>query len=295
MFLFIGEKEVVDNFLYFYIITTSTVGYGDYSPSSDIGKMVTMLWLVPGGILIFTAILGRIVETIQKGFYIMKNGMHFFDTVQGHIVIVGYQPSTLKQLMKQTDEIFASKEKVVVTTSPKCEHTTWVKADSYSDVDAYERANVEEADRIVIMLDEDSEAISAMMTIRAMLPDKQTPKIIAYIHEPDNARIIRANFPDVNVVVSNKVNYISRSMVDPGISELFETLTSSVDGHTLYKCVVGKNMVGKCSLELENEYNISVIAYIPHGETNFKFTNSSESDKFIEDDVIYYIGEKRIG
>lgn len=295
MFLFIGEKEVVDNFLYFYIITTSTVGYGDYSPSSDIGKMVTMLWLVPGGILIFTAILGRIVETIQKGFYIMKNGMHFFDNVQGHIVIVGYKPSTFKQLLKQTNETFSSKEKVVVTTRPNCEHTTWVKADSYSDTDAYDRANVEEADRIVIMLDEDSEAISAIMTIRSIIGHEHKSNVVVYIHEPDNARIIRANFPDVNVVVSNKVNYISRSMVDPGISELFEALTSSVDGHTLYKCVVDENMVGKCPVELEKEYDISVIAYIPNGKTNFKFTNSSESDKFVEDDVIYYIGEKRIG
>ncbi len=58
LFLIGGENiSSGDIFWYFYLISATTVGYGDYSPATEAGRMVTVLWVIPGGIALFTTII----------------------------------------------------------------------------------------------------------------------------------------------------------------------------------------------------------------------------------------------
>lgn len=40
------------NSLYFSVITLTTIGYGDFSPQTDLGKMFTLVYIVIGVALI---------------------------------------------------------------------------------------------------------------------------------------------------------------------------------------------------------------------------------------------------
>ncbi|MCV5755639.1 potassium channel family protein, partial [Escherichia coli] len=58
-----GETALTDsfaNFIYYLMVTASTVGYGDHSPVTDMGKWVVVLFVIPGGLSLFAALLGRV-------------------------------------------------------------------------------------------------------------------------------------------------------------------------------------------------------------------------------------------
>lgn len=58
-----GETALTDsfaNFIYYLMVTASTVGYGDHSPVTDLGKWVVVLFVIPGGLSLFAALLGRV-------------------------------------------------------------------------------------------------------------------------------------------------------------------------------------------------------------------------------------------
>ncbi len=45
-----GETALTDsfaNFIYYLMVTASTVGYGDHSPVTDMGKWVVVLFVIP--------------------------------------------------------------------------------------------------------------------------------------------------------------------------------------------------------------------------------------------------------
>ena len=58
------EKWTVLNAFYFCIVTLATVGYGDITPTTDAGKIFTMLYIVVGLAIIggFFATLGKLIR-----------------------------------------------------------------------------------------------------------------------------------------------------------------------------------------------------------------------------------------
>jgi voltage-gated potassium channel len=43
-----GEITDAIAFWYFYVTTATTVGYGDVTPKTDAGRLLTTLWIMPG-------------------------------------------------------------------------------------------------------------------------------------------------------------------------------------------------------------------------------------------------------
>ena len=61
---FVGGEKIASGeiFWYFYATTATTVGYGDYSPTTAAGRVVATIWVMPGGIALFTTIIAKIVQ-----------------------------------------------------------------------------------------------------------------------------------------------------------------------------------------------------------------------------------------
>ena len=66
LLLVFGELELIKagNYFYYYIVTTSTVGYGDLSPQTTSGKWVVSIFQIPFGLALFGAVLGKMGQTI---------------------------------------------------------------------------------------------------------------------------------------------------------------------------------------------------------------------------------------
>lgn len=58
-----GEHDLTSSlttFAYYLVVTASTVGYGDLSPTTEIGQWVVILFVIPGGLSLFAALLGKV-------------------------------------------------------------------------------------------------------------------------------------------------------------------------------------------------------------------------------------------
>ena len=290
-----SETDLLENFLYFYAVTASTVGYGDFSPVTDAGKYLVALWVIPGGIALFTSILGKIITSIQIKVRIMKDGMGNFKNMKDHVVVVGYKQGETEQLFRETEQKLGKTEKVVVCTDPVCNHENWVRAETFTDQKAYERANITGASRVVIMLPSDGETTNSIMAISSMLSkikqQENTPNVVAYIQDERQAELIRNNFPFVECVVSNKVSYIARSLADPGISEVFEALSSSLNGYTLYSHTVSRQDPCGRNVDDFEKSGCSVIAVKQYG--NLIFVNNHSKIVFSAGTTVYYVAKER--
>ncbi|EVU19897.1 trkA-N domain protein, partial [Vibrio parahaemolyticus V-223/04] len=87
-----GEKALTDNFsnfIYYLMVTASTVGYGDHSPVTDLGKWVVVLFVIPGGLSLFAALLGRVAGSAidyWRAGILGKRRVR----VENHIVLLGW-------------------------------------------------------------------------------------------------------------------------------------------------------------------------------------------------------------
>ena len=86
------ENDGGDDFLtyaYFIMVTVSTVGYGDLSPSTDIGRAFMTFFIILG-LAFFAAVLPTIVE-VASGLYVKRQFAKFDTTrVPHHVIVCGH-------------------------------------------------------------------------------------------------------------------------------------------------------------------------------------------------------------
>lgn len=73
------------NSAYFVIVTLSTVGYGDFSPATVQGRLYTLVMIIVG-IVIFTSVIGELVEQSSKG---RGSGWFVKQHDSRHVIVTG--------------------------------------------------------------------------------------------------------------------------------------------------------------------------------------------------------------
>src|SRR5690349_1580026 len=56
-----GEEKLVEPtiWFYYYTVTATTIGYGDFSPQTSLGRWIAILWLLPGAVTLFAMFIGK--------------------------------------------------------------------------------------------------------------------------------------------------------------------------------------------------------------------------------------------
>lgn len=280
----------MDSFIYWYVVTTSTVGYGDISPSTLLGQSIVALWVIPGGVALFAATIGKAVNDIGERTRMNREGKGQFGRFTDHIIVVCDNNETFRTLDEETNSKLGRTPKVVVTTGIS-DHHDWVKAGSYHDKEAYFRANYLTCKRIVIMLNDDQSAITAVLS----LAKATTKPIIVYLKDESSAELITDHFANVEVVLSNHISLVARSMADPGISSIFEALMCSGRKDTLYGIDAVHEKIAWLDIgEIEKNHDCSVIA-IQSKSGTIDFVNNWHdyiNPEFTQ--KVFYISKERI-
>nr|WP_300308156.1 potassium channel family protein [Halomonas sp.] len=96
-----GEWEIVGNVDYFYwiVVTASTVGYGDLSPVSLSGRMVTSLFVIPVGLGIFGLTIGRVAAYVSHQWRKGMKGLKALD-YHDHVLVIGWHSDRTIRLLK---------------------------------------------------------------------------------------------------------------------------------------------------------------------------------------------------
>ncbi len=215
-------------YTYFFLVTVTTVGYGDVVPSSAAGRLAAGAIAI-GGIGAAAAAVGNLFTSIGSFVKRREKGFAGFDMKQ-HIVIFGNRGAETSALIRQliADQQSSGTEIVLCSESternPFPDFIDFVRGELTSN-DVLTRACVKDAAKIIIHAATDYESIcialavkeinhKAAIVVRANDPGKEVD-----IERVDRNRVVCIKAVDVPMMV--------REIHNPGITQVLEKLLSS--------------------------------------------------------------------
>lgn len=234
-----GEDKLhgVADFLYWYATTAYTVGYGDLSPQTDAGRLITALWVFPGAIAAFTTIVAKVLAAIGEVWRVRRAGKGDYSGMTASIVLIGYHPARTSKMIDELCADLSPDQTLVLLTRQTLTdfdpRIRYVQTESLTSTAALTRAGVPDASRILIFTDSDSDTLSATLAATALAP--ASAHVVSYFEDEDHARLIDQHCPAVEVILAAGPQLVARACKDPGASQVISALTSHLDeGATLF-------------------------------------------------------------
>jgi voltage-gated potassium channel len=236
-----GETELTENFssfIYYLMVTASTVGYGDHSPVTDLGKWVVVLFVIPGGLSLFAALLGRVagaaVDYWRAGI-IGKRRVR----VENHIILLGWNGSRTMHLIRMLQHEEAGKRPIVLCSRSDIENPLpgeihFIRVTNYTDSQEMANANISEASCIIVDNLSDDITLSAALYCASVNPDAH---LLAYFKDEALGRLLSQHCPNAECIPAVGAEMLAKAAVDPGSSALHQELLASTRGMTQYSVV----------------------------------------------------------
>ncbi|AUI86339.1 potassium channel protein [Vibrio azureus] len=233
-----GELALTDNvsnFIYYLMVTASTVGYGDLSPATEMGKWVVVLWVIPGGLSLFAAILGRAaggaIEYWRAGILGKRRVK-----VDNHIVLLGWNGSRTMHLIRMLQHEEAGKRPIVLCSRSEIENPLpgeigFIKVTSYTDAQEMKNANITSASCIIVDNLSDDITLSAALYCASINPEAH---LLAYFKDEALGRLLSQHCPKAECIPAVGAEMLAKAAVDPGSSALHQELLASTRGMTQY-------------------------------------------------------------
>ena len=183
---FVGINSWVDA-IYFTVVTYSTVGYGDISPSTENARFFVMSMIFVG-LGAFAAMLTFIVGTfVNRLQHILQSFNKGVKRMKNHTIICGLNNLTLSVI----DELDSRRNEYIIIdfkSNFSQEDNDIQKKTIYGDtsrISVLKKLNVTEADVIIIAYEQDAYNILTLLSIKAFLSGNKV-KIITRINDSDN-------------------------------------------------------------------------------------------------------------
>lgn len=294
------ESDLIhaDNFIYWLLVTASTVGYGDLSPTTVAGKWVVSLYVIPLGLSLFGLMLGHAVTSISNRWRKGVRGLNSFD-LQDHTVVIGWNEARTLQLitlLKHEMQSLALHRIVLCVEAdienPLPDDIDFVKVVSFTDDTSMARAAIAQARCIILDNPEDSVTMTTALYVANKNPSAH---IIAYFQNESVGDLLKQHCPQVECAPSVAVEMLAKAAVDPGSSRLHHQLLNVSDGMTQYSChFSGKTLSAQQVLVgLKHHYNATFIGVAEHSAGDLQL-NPASNVSIAEGMVLYYIADERL-
>lgn len=249
------------------IVTIASVGYGDFVPKTDTGRIVAIFTII-SGVTFFSVVSGSIASVLVDIRLKERRGLGKV-TIKDHIAILGWN-SNLQKIIESLPVFIGNRNFNLVLVNDGTEEDYDELRSHFPDIalkfvhgdftkeNVLKRANVEFAKFVVILadvygtrsLDEaDDRTLHAVLTVKAMSPDAQ---IFTEAIRQDKAKhILRAGAD--NIIVSGEFNpaLIAGSIVSAAMPNFIRELVLNNEDEPKIKILeVPKSYVGKPFKEL---------------------------------------------
>ncbi|OAN10841.1 potassium channel protein [Photobacterium jeanii] len=226
------------DFVYYLFVTASTVGYGDMSPTTDLGKWVVSLFVIPGGLGLFAIGVSRIASLLLhywKGGLMGKRSLK----VKKHILVLGWNEQRTLSLLNMLLHEEQGRRDIVLCVRPEIENPMpgkieFVRVVSFTDHQGMQRAGVTDADCIIVDNPEDDVTLSAALYCANQNPDAH---LLAYFNDEALSQLLKQHCPNAECIPSVSIEMLAKAAVDPGSSELHHELLSTQKGMTQYSVI----------------------------------------------------------
>ena len=235
-----GGNTSFDSFIdrvYWFIVTLSTVGYGDLSPSTPVGKLVCGALIIVG-LGWFASVITHVVEWANMKRRKKMTGEKSYEKMVDHVVIFGYHERKTKEIITQmlADSTWQSENIILVARTIEENPfdglgVKFIKGDLHAD-DTLERCSASMASKILIDAVEDGETIITAIAINALPFCKAD--VVVYVEDPDNAKHVSLN-NKIRVIQSMEASLMVQEVQDPGVVKVVREILSTTEGNTIQK------------------------------------------------------------
>ncbi len=269
------ENRSLPDAVWWAIVTLTTVGFGDISPTSLGGRLIGVVLMFFGiGVLgMFTAtIAGVFVEKRLR----KERGMGSYD-LEGHIILCEWNDRT-KEVLKdlRADRRAASAPIVLladIDEKPVVDEYLFFVRGGLSE-EMLKRAGIEKAATVVMVGDRsldhgarDAKAVLSVLTVESLNPGVYS--IVELASEDNVSHCERAGADEIIVGAEFSSRVISTATLDHGISAVLRELLSAQVGHDLITIQVPAEFAGRTFLDLfsslKREQGMIALAILQHG------------------------------
>ncbi len=287
--------------IYWGIVTTSTVGYGDIYPHTSYGKLLTAIMII-GGIVLVSAMTGIFSATLISRLMKLKEGNIELKNLENHIVICGWN-ETAEEIVSQIIQAGLDKERpvVIITQVPKEKldikftPTIFYKNGDFIQENILLEAGIEKAKDIVVVAEREEglteRNIDARTALVSMLIRTLNPNANLYVEVllDEDAQIFQKRMNIQEIIIHGQIlgKIMFASIVNPGLTSLINRFVEKEN--RIKKVEVSKLGDYKTFGEVLREarkYNYLAIGIDRKGEI---IINPSDSFKLKKDDYVFLI------
>ena len=274
------------------VVTATTVGYGDISPSTIGGRIVGMLLMLLG-----IGFLGVLTATIAGIFIenkIMENKGMKTTRVEGHFILCGWSFSGHDIVSELRNDEKGRDIPIVliaqIEEKPLEEPNFHFIRGPVSESNL-EKANAKAAQGAILLSNElldanvrDAKTILDTLTIKSLYPDVY---VCAELIDPKNVEHCqRARADEIVVIGELSTNLLVQASLDHGITHMVTELVSNRYGNEIYKVSLPQRFVGKTFYEVLCELKKD------HGILCMGVENRREQRLLTNPDWQYRIGDQ---
>ena len=307
-FVLCKETGLTDNFvdyLYYWVVTSSTVGYGDLSPVTQSGRLIVALYFIPFSLVMFTVVIAKSGDFITNRIRKYMMGHKSFSDLSSHIIIVGYHPKRTKKLV---DLILADRNRekrtILIVTTENIMHpfledegVEYCNVESYSDPDSLRRIAIGKACKVIIDGRSDGDNFSHAVHFKNKVSD--TCHITTFMADEDKAQTLRELNGNIEVVTPKVAEQLVRTMQDHGTSMTFHQLLTSGYGQTVYVSTLHMpHTIETSAIEvtefLKTKFNAKFLGYSTTSLGQDLKLNPDDASVIKDGYRIHYICDERI-
>ena len=218
---------------YYATVTLSTTGYGDITPESDTARLTNILLITPLRFLFLIVLVGTTIEVLTEKSRQQFRYSRWRRRVKKHTVVIGYGMKGRSAVAALRDQGHSTENIVVVDTNganikaATADGCAGILGDARRE-EVLRRAEVPNAQKIIIATDRDDTSVLVTLTARRLAPNAT---IAAAAREEQNIPVLRQSGADVVIPTAESAGrLLGLSIQAPGAGELIEDLLEPVAG-----------------------------------------------------------------
>jgi voltage-gated potassium channel len=247
-------RHVFDG-IWWAIVTTATIGYGDIVPKTFAGKIVAIFLILLGTGVITTYFASLSAAAVAKESELSNGQMRYMQ--KGHIIIVGWNERAREVITKLTKYHSSFRCVIIDATLNKLpisyKNVHFIKGNPGYD-DVLHKANITEAQMILITADQhknetdaDKDSILTLLAVKGLNPYIYAIVEILTKQQVNNAKRAGAD----EIIQTNLLSsfVMANSLQSPGVSKAMEELLHQLHNRKLQLIDAEEVFIGKTFFE----------------------------------------------
>ena len=299
-----GEDGLLQfhDFVYWLIVTGSTVGYGDMSPTTPAGKLIVSIYVIPMGLSIFALVVGRMASWVSQQWQKGAKGLNTLN-VKEHVLIIGWNGKRTEQLIRllmiEKKHLINDPDIVLCVradiSNPMPGDIEFVKVDSFNQDADMDRACV--ANASTILIDNPQDDLTMTTALYCSQRNKKAHKV-AYFEDESLVGLLQKHCPEIECTPSVAVEMLAKSAFDPGSSLLHHDLLDVYEGQAQFSSTIpeGIESISARNLffHLKEKYDAIFIGLAGNEDIHKIVVNPPLNTFLNAGDKVFYIADNRI-